>query len=160
MGGKEWEELYYHNRELSQAAGAEKPSEESKKRKPFWALNAAWDRSEKFYHGAGKEYFLGRTLKTVWNCGKNIFKTPLAALAKALQRLENPHQGWHLVSQLVVASPLSSQWAAASMARRFCKRCVWPYLDPWDVVRLCTSSSVRNVPGKCGPHGKLFFLPH
>ena len=48
-------------------------------------------------------------------------KDPLVGLASALGSLENPHQGWHLVSQFVVASPLSSHWLAALLARRFCK---------------------------------------
>ena len=69
------------------------------------------------------EFAIRQDKKTVWNCGKNISKTPLAAMAKALHCLENPYQGWHLVSQLVVVSSLSSQWPAASLARRFCKRC-------------------------------------
>ena len=33
---------------------------------------------------------------------------------------------------------------------------VWPYLDPWDNVRLCTASTHWNVPGKYGLHGELF----
>ena len=35
---------------------------------------------------------------------------------------------------------------------------VWPYLDPWDSVRLRTASTHWNVPKKYGPHGELFFL--
>ena len=35
---------------------------------------------------------------------------------------------------------------------------VWPYLDPWDRVRLRTASTRWNVPGKYGPHGELFFF--
>ena len=35
---------------------------------------------------------------------------------------------------------------------------VWPYLDPWDSVRLRTASTHWNVAGKCGPHGELFFF--
>ena len=37
-------------------------------------------------------------------------------------------------------------------------RCVWPYLDPWDSVRLLTASTHWNVTGKYGPHGELFFF--
>ena len=36
---------------------------------------------------------------------------------------------------------------------------VWPHLDPTDSVFLRTASMEWNVPGKCGPHGELFFLP-
>ena len=32
------------------------------------------------------------------------------------------------------------------------------HLDPWDSVRLRTASTHRNVPGKYGPHGELFFF--
>ena len=32
------------------------------------------------------------------------------------------------------------------------------FLDPWGVVGLRASSSVRDVPGKYGPHGELFFF--
>ena len=39
---------------------------------------------------------------------------------------------------------------------------VWPYLDPMDSVCVCvclrTASMKWNVPGKCGPHGELFFF--
>ena len=36
---------------------------------------------------------------------------------------------------------------------------VWPCLDPWDSVRLRTTSTHWNVPGKYGPHGEpCFFL--
>ena len=35
---------------------------------------------------------------------------------------------------------------------------VWPHLDPWDSVRLRTTSTHWNPPGKCGLHGELFFF--
>ena len=35
---------------------------------------------------------------------------------------------------------------------------VWPYLDPWDSVRLRAASAHWNVPGEYGPHGELFFF--
>ena len=36
---------------------------------------------------------------------------------------------------------------------------VWPHLDPTDsVCCLRTASMEWNVPGKCGPHGELFFF--
>ena len=37
---------------------------------------------------------------------------------------------------------------------------VWPCLDPWDVVRLRTSSTHWNVQVKYGPHSEFFLLPH
>ena len=39
----EWEELYFHHREMSEAAGAKKPSE-SHKAKALWVMKAAKDR--------------------------------------------------------------------------------------------------------------------
>ena len=94
--------VYHHYRELSQAAGAKKPSE-SQKAKAFWAMKAAWDRCEEFYDPTRKEDFLGRTKTRLELCEEHL-KDPMAALAKALECLQNPCQGWHLVSQLVVAS--------------------------------------------------------
>ena len=35
---------------------------------------------------------------------------------------------------------------------------VWLDLDPWDVVRLRTSSCFWNTPRKYEPHGELFFF--
>ena len=35
---------------------------------------------------------------------------------------------------------------------------LWPFLDAWDSVRLCTTSSQWNVPGRYGPYGELFFF--
>ena len=66
--GKEWEELYYHNREMSQAAGAEKPSE-SHQGKALWAMKAAW-----------------KTRQDLW---EEHLKDPIAALAKGLGIHEN-----------------------------------------------------------------------
>ena len=97
--GKEWEELHYHHREMNQAAGAKKPSQ-SQKAKGHWRMKAAWDRGEECYDPARNKDILGRT-KTR---RLQHLKDPLAALAKALECSENPHEGWHLVSQFVVAS--------------------------------------------------------
>ena len=33
-----------------------------------------------------------------------------------------------------------------------------PFLDAWDSVRLRTTSTQWNVPGRYGPHGELFFF--
>ena len=35
---------------------------------------------------------------------------------------------------------------------------VWPYVDPMDSVCLRTAPAEWYVPGKCGPHGELFFF--
>ena len=36
---------------------------------------------------------------------------------------------------------------------------LWPFLDAWDSVRLRTTSTQWNLPGRYGPYGELFFFP-
>ena len=36
---------------------------------------------------------------------------------------------------------------------------LWPFLDALDSVRLRTTSSPWNVPGRYGSYGELFFFP-
>ena len=38
------------------------------------------------------------------------------------------------------------------------KEVLWPFLDAWDSVRLRTTSTRWNVPGRHGPYGELFFF--
>ena len=91
---------------------------------------------------------------------------PVAALAKALECLEKPYKGWHLVSQFVVASLCRRSGFQSRWRKDFCKRCGKGaigkapsiFLDRWDVVRLRAASSVWNVPVKFGPDGELFFF--
>ena len=59
-----------------------------KKRKPFWAMTAAWDRSEEFCDPAGKEDISDRT-RTRLDLWEEHLKDPLAALATALECLDN-----------------------------------------------------------------------
>ena len=49
-------------------------------------------------------------------------------------------------------------WRPTWLVQRFCRRCGRPFLDPWDVVGLRTTASVRNVLEKYGPHGELFIF--
>ena len=35
---------------------------------------------------------------------------------------------------------------------------LWPFLDAWDSVRLRTTSTQWNVPGRYGPYGELLFF--
>ena len=35
---------------------------------------------------------------------------------------------------------------------------LWPFLDAWDSVRLRTTATQRNAPGRYGPYGELFFF--
>ena len=52
--GSEWEELYEHYKEMSNAAGATKPSE-SQKARAFGEMRATRDRVEEFYHPERKD---------------------------------------------------------------------------------------------------------
>ena len=98
--GKEWEELYYHYREMSQATGGEKPNE-SQKARAFRTMEAAWDRSEEFYDPGRKEDILGGT-KTCLDLWEEHLKDPIASLAKALESLDNPCMCWFLVRSLLL----------------------------------------------------------
>ena len=35
---------------------------------------------------------------------------------------------------------------------------LWPSLDAWDSVCLCTTKTQWNLPRRYGPHGELFFF--
>ena len=35
---------------------------------------------------------------------------------------------------------------------------MWPFLDPWDVIKMRTEASRWNISGKYGPYGEHFFL--
>ena len=71
----------------------------------------------------------------------------------------------------VVESLLKPENQEVSKVRRNCglegsglmlplwEEVLWPFLDAWDSVRLRTASTQRNVPGRYGPYGELFFLP-
>ena len=85
--GKECEELYFHYREMSKAAGAQKPSE-SQKVKALWAMKAAWDREEEFYDPACKDNILGRN-QTRLELREEHLKEQITALDEALKCLEN-----------------------------------------------------------------------
>ena len=38
------------------------------------------------------------------------------------------------------------------------EKVLWPFLDAWDSVRLRTTATQWNVPGRDGPYGELFFF--
>ena len=40
----------------------------------------------------------------------------------------------------------------------FWEEVLWPFLDAWDSVRLRTTSTQWNVPGRYGPDSELFFF--
>ena len=60
--------------------------------------------------------------QAVWNCGKNTSKTRWRHWRRHYHVWRIPGVGIWFHS-FVVASPLSSQWLAAFLARRFCERC-------------------------------------
>ena len=127
------------------------------KAKAPWAMQAAWDRGEEYYDPARKEDMLGRT-KTRLELRKEHLKDPLAA--ESLRRLEF---GFTVLSLPAFVVAMAFSIAGAKIFQKMWEGLrwegIWPYLDPWDVVRLRTSSSVWSVPGKYGPRGELFFFP-
>ena len=118
---KEMSGKSYIIRELSQAAGAKKPSQ-SHKATALGAMKAAWDRKEEYYDPARREDILGSTKKPAWNCGKNISKTQLYLWQKRWN-------AWTIsfgVGFWFVVCCCQSwwlQWPAVLWARRYCKRC-------------------------------------
>ena len=103
----------------------------------------------------------------VWNCGTDTSKT----------RWRHWRKHWHVwripagvgiwfhslsLPTFVVAKAFSiagakilqNMWAGPSWAG------VWPYLDPWDVVRLRTSSCFLERPEEVRAARRALFLPH
>ena len=151
--GDECEELYYHCRELSQAARAKKPSE-SQKVKALWTMKAARRRNEEFYDPA-----------RVWNCVKNISKIRWRLWRRRWSAWKLPANvgiWFHRLSLSSFVFAMAFSIAGAKFLRKMWEgpywEEVWPFLDPWDVVGLRTTFSVWNVLGKYGPHGELFFF--
>ena len=151
--GKEWKELCCHDWDMSMTTGAKQPSE-SQKAKAFWAMKRP---------GTGvRNIMIQLAMKISWAEQKLAWiwweahlKDPIVALEKSVGMLGESATGSAFGCTVCRGQSLSSQWRAASLVRRFCKRCggphwegVWPCLDPWDVVRLRTSSRCWNDPGK------------
>ena len=138
---KNEEELYCHNREMSRATGAKKPSESQEAR----AL-------------LGNEGRQGQ--------GRIAFQRPIHSLGHSVEVLGEYLLGIAFCLKPLVDSLMKLQWSAVVWAPRFCKRCeevpfwegVWFCLNPWSSVRLRAASTYWNVPGKYGPHGELFFF--
>ena len=161
MEGKEWEELYHHYSELSRLQEL-RSRVKVKKPKAFWAMKAL-ERCEEYYDPARKEDTLGRT-KTRLEWWEEHLKDPVPALAKALECLENPYWGWHLVSQFAVASfcrrnAFQHRWCkdfakevgtallgkASGLTRTHGMRCP------------CAHHSFWTAPRKYGSHGRALF---
>ena len=81
MEGGKWEEQNFHNREMSKAAGAKKPSE-----------SQSQEQGEEFHAPVRKDDILGRK-QTTLELWEEHLKDPVIALDKALKCFENPHQG-------------------------------------------------------------------
>ena len=71
IGGSEWEETFFHYREMSKARA--------------WTMKAAKDREEEFYDLARKD-ILGKTRLELW---EEHLKDPIRALDKDLKCPEN-----------------------------------------------------------------------
>ena len=123
--GTEWEELYFHCRDISKATGAEKPSESQKakdrEQELKRAMKAAKDREEEFYDPARKDNIFGRkqTRLELW---EEDLKDPIIALDRPLKCLENLHGGWPLLEAFRGKSRVL-QWPTAGWAQAFCKVC-------------------------------------
>ena len=96
--GKEWEELCFHYRQMSQATGAKKPSG-SKEAKALRAMKAPKDGGEEYDDPARKEDIWGRT-KTRLDLWKNISKTRLRPWQK---RCKIPFSAGFWVRSLVAS---------------------------------------------------------
>ena len=88
--GDDWEEPHYHYRELSQAAGAKKPNESQKKRKPFGQRKRPGTGLRNFNDPARKEDILDRT-KTRLELWVEHLKVLTVALAIGLECLETAY---------------------------------------------------------------------
>ena len=69
---------------------------------------------------------------------------------------------FHSLSLPIVVVAMAFSIAGAKMLQKMWEGLrwegVWLDLDPWDVVRLRTSSCFWNIPRKYEPHGELFFF--
>ena len=149
---------------MSQVTGATKPSA-SQKAKPLLANESGLGQGVRNIMSQLAKKASWAEQKTARICGKEHLKDPIAVFAKALKCLENPFWCGLLVCSLLLpvvvvamacrilgAIFLQNQWEGAYWEG------VWPCLEPWDVVRLRTSSSYWNVPENYGPHSELFFF--
>ena len=90
--------------------GRQKAECESQKAKALWAMKAARDRDKEFYDPAHKEDILGKTRLDLW---EEHITDSIAALARALECLENSFSCWLLVCSLV---------ASGSNGLQYCER--------------------------------------
>ena len=163
--GSEWEELYFHHREMSKAAEAKKPSE-SQKAKAFWAMKAAKDREEEYCDPARKDHILGRRKTRLERVGRapqrpnHCLGHSSEAPRKSLSGLTSGSRFLREVTQAVNGLRLDGlRRFAKDVGKTVLGRRLALRLDPWDSVRLRTASSHSNVPGKyMGRMAELFFF--
>ena len=53
---------------------------------------------------------------------------------------------------------MTSDRVVSDMMLLWWEQVLWPFLNAWDSVRLRTTSSQWNVPGRYRPYGELFFF--
>ena len=104
-------------------------------------------------------------LKSAWNCVKNISKSRWRHWQKRwnVWRILLGVDSWfHSLSLPAFFVAMAFGIAGAKILQKMWEgpywEGVWPHLDPWDVVRLRTSSRVWNIPEKYESHGELFFF--
>ena len=112
-----------------------------------------------------KKIFWAGQRPAVCDCGKNISKTRWRHWRKHwnVRRIPIKVGIWfHSLSLPAFVVAMAFSIAGTKIVQKMwegpCSKGVWPCVDPWDVVRLRTSSSSWNVPEKSGPHSKLFFF--
>ena len=103
-----------------------------------------------------------------WNCGKSTSKTqpyPWTSALKCARKIPSRVDFWLKVLAKIHANcsglrlgGLSFFFFAKDVGKTVLGMPSGITLTPWDSVRLRTTSTHWNVPGKCGPHGKLFFF--
>ena len=118
-------------------------------------MKAAWDRCEDCYDPARKEDILGRT-KTRLELWEEHLKDPITAPAESVG----------VFGSFLFSAGFANRGGCNGLGAKIlqqmwegpCWEGVLPWLDPWDVVLLRTSSSYWNVLQKYGPHSELFFF--
>ena len=126
---------------MSKAAGAPKKNQVREKRaKALWAMKAAKDRD-------AKDNTLGRnqTRQELW---REHLKDRIEALDKALKYFGDSVLKLMVGSRLFVKLAVSGLWPSGLrlLAKDVGKTILGRRPTHW------------NVPGKCGPHGELFFF--
>ena len=137
--------------------GAQKPSG-GQTAKVLWAMKAALDKSEDCYDPDREDAVLGRA-RVRLDLWEEHLKDPILELGKSVGMFGKSTQGWHWVSQCVVASfcrrnGLQHRWRTDFAKKSGSLALRGPMVR--GVFRV--SSRYLRVPGKYGPHSELFFV--